>query len=107
MIRFVSTFRLKPGFDPDESFQLWQDVHVPRVVSMLKHYGLKKYTVSRILSAPEAEPAYFGMAQIWFDNLDNAKKGTAHMLSQRQDEFTDRITDVRRIFLIEEKEMQL
>ncbi len=107
MVRFVSTFRLKSGFDPDESFQLWQDVHTPRVVEMLKGYGLKKYTVSRLLSAPEAEPEFFGMAQIWFDNLENAKKGTEYMLSQRQDAFTDRITDTRRVFIVEEKEIKV
>ena len=106
MVRFVSTFRLKEGYDRDESFQLWQQVHTPRVVEMLKEYGLKKYVIAKLLSAPGAAPEFFGMAQIWFDNLENAKRGTEHMLSQRQDAFTEGIVDMRRVFVIEEKEIE-
>jgi len=73
---------------------------------MLREYGLKRYVIAKLLSSPEAGPEYFGMAQIWFDTLENAKKGTEYMLSQRQDAFTDRITDTRRVFVIEEKEIE-
>ena len=106
MVSFASTFRLKEGYDRDETFELWHQVHTPRVVEMLKQHGLKKYVIAKLVSAPEAEPEFFGMAQIWFDNLENAKKGTEYMLSQRQDAFTERITDVRRVFVVEEKEIE-
>jgi uncharacterized protein (TIGR02118 family) len=107
MVRFVSTFRLKEGYDREESFRLWHEVHTPRVIEMLKDYGLKRYVIAKLLSSPEGEPEFFGMARIWFDNLENAKKGTEYMLSQRQDAFTDRITDTRRVFVVEEKEIEV
>ena len=107
MVKFVSTFRLKPGFDREESFRLWHEVHTPRIVKILQGYGLKRYIVSKVLSAPEAEPDFFGFVQIWFDNLENAKKGMEYVFSHLTDAFSERITDTRRLFVVEEKEIDI
>ena len=44
MIRYVSTLRLKPGFDPEETYRLWEEVHVPWVKKEAAGL-LKKYVI--------------------------------------------------------------
>jgi hypothetical protein len=107
MVKFVSTFRLKPGFDRDESFQLWHEVHTRRIKQMLKDYGLKRYIISKVLPASAAEPDFFGLVQLWFDGLENARKGMEYVYSQPTDAFSERITDTRRVFVVEEKEIDI
>ena len=108
MVKYVSTFRLKPGIDPDEAVKLWHEAHIPRVLEAKKKcYDIKRYVISRILSAPEAKPDFFGMAEQWFDDLDSAKKYMGYFLSQPPDAFSQCITDARRLFVVEEQEIEL
>jgi len=106
MVKFVSVFRIKPGFNPDESFQLWQDQHAPRVKKRLSGL-MRKYVIARVLSAPEGNPDFFGMVEISFDDLDAAKAGVKKLLDAPPDEFLSRMEDFRRVFVVEEKDVGL
>lgn len=106
MIRYLSTLRLKPGFDPEETYRLWEEVHVPWVKKEAAGL-LKRYVISRIVSVFEGEPEFFGMAQLWFDDLDTGRRVMNQMLGSPPDEFMVRVTDRRAVFVVEEKEMEL
>jgi len=109
MVKYVSIFRLKPGFNRDESYQLWQDVHAPKVKERLSGL-LRKYKIAKVVSAPEAKPDFFGMCELSFDNLNTAKRGIKKVLPEAfvpPDPFLSRIADVRRVFVVEEKDMSL
>jgi len=105
MVRFLSTFRLKEGCDPDETNRIWLETPAPAVK---KRYSglLRRYVISRITKASEEDSDYFGMAQLWFDDLETAIKARkdAGVLT---DEFTERITDSRRVIVLDEHEVEL
>jgi hypothetical protein len=107
MVKFLTTFRLKPGFDREETFQLWKAEHVPKFVEMLKGTGARKYVIAKLLSAPEGGTEFFGMAEIWYDNLEDALKATQNSVARRDSAFTERITDMRRVYVLDEEEIEL
>jgi hypothetical protein len=75
----------------------------------LKKQGIniRKYTISRVVSAPDAQPEFFGMSDLMFDDLDSAKKYLAHFMDKPPDAFTERITDSRRLFVLEDEDIDL
>ena len=105
MVRYLSTFRLKTGCDPDETYRIWVETHVPAVK---KRYAglLRRYVISRITRTSEEDSDFYGMAQLWFDDLDTARKAMQGSASH-PDEFTERITDIRRVFVVEDNEIEL
>lgn len=107
MVKFLTTFRLKPGFDREESYQLWKEEHVPKFVKMLKGTGARKYVIAKLLSAPDGGTEFFGMAEIWYDNLEDARKATQYSVARRDSAFTERITDMRRVYVLDEEEIDL
>jgi len=109
MIRYISSFRLKPGFDPDETYRIWLESHAPAFKE--KYAGrLKRYIISRIRGVSEANSDLFGMVEFWFDDIDEAKKvidDVKQEIRGNPDEFAQRITDFRRMFVMEEKEIEI
>lgn len=103
MIKLISTFRLKPGFDPDESYQLWMNKHVPYVKKIM-HPELKGYVIGRVLHNPAKGDEYFGAVQLSYNTLDDAIRALGRLLASPEDEFMKRITDFRRV-IIEERNM--
>ena len=75
------------------------------VVEMLKGTGARKYVIAKLLSAPEGGTEFFGMAEIWYDNLEDALKATQNSVARRDSPFTERITDMRRVYVLEEEEI--
>ena len=107
MVKFITTFRLKPGFDREESYRLWKEEHVPKFVEMLKGTGARKYVIAKLLSAPDGGTEFFGTAEIWYDNLEDAMKATKYSVARRDSAFTERITDMRRVYVLDEEEIDL
>ena len=100
MVRYMSTFRLKPDEDQEKAIKLWHEVHAPNVMKS-KEFGIKKYVISRILSAPGGGDDFFGMVELYFDNLETAQKCMEFVASNGPDAFTEVITDSRRVFALE------
>ena len=107
MVKFLTTFRLKPGFDREESYQLWKEEHVPKFVEMLKGTGARKYVVAKLLYATDGGTEFFGMAEIWYDNLEDAMNATQYSVARRDSAFTERIMDMRRVYVLDEEEIDL
>jgi hypothetical protein len=102
MIKIISTFALKSGYDPEESYQLWIKEHVPYVKKTM-HPELKGYIVGRVVHGLSGGE-FFGSVQLSYNTLDDAKTAWSRILANPPDEFMKRITDVRRV-IIEEKDV--
>jgi hypothetical protein len=102
MIKLISTFGLKPGFDPEETYQLWIREHVPYVKKTM-HPELKGYVVGRVVHSLTGGE-FYGAVQLSYNTLDDAKRAWSRLLANPPDEFTKRITDIRRI-IIDEKDI--
>ncbi|HZY93334.1 MAG TPA: EthD family reductase [Candidatus Bathyarchaeia archaeon] len=69
MAKVIVLFR-KPK-DPELFDKEYWNNHVPMVKKMP---GVRKYTVSKIVSAPRGEPEYYQAVELEFDNMDSLKK---------------------------------
>ena len=102
MVKVISTFRLKPGFDPDENYQLWINEHVPFVKKTM-HPELKGYVIGRVVHSMTGGE-FFGAVQLSFDTVEDAKRALNRLHTGPHDEFMKRINDFRRV-VIEERDV--
>ena len=73
MIKMISFAKRKQGMPVDEFQNYWISAHALKV----KGYpGLRKYAVSLTLQSGygRGEPAYDGVAELWFDDLNYFEK---------------------------------
>ena len=103
MVKLITSFRLKPGFDPEETYQLWLKKHVPYVKTVMSP-ELKGYVVGRVVHSPGKGDEYFGAVQLSYDTVEDAARALGRLLSNPEDEFMQRVTDFRRV-IIEEKDV--
>jgi hypothetical protein len=102
MIKVISTFGLKPGYDPEETYQLWIKEHIPYVKKTM-YPELKGYVIGRVVHSLTGGE-FYGTVQLSYRTLDDAKKAWGRLLANPPDEFTKRITDIRRV-IIDEKDV--
>lgn len=106
MVRYTSTFGIKPGSDKEKTWKMWQEIHVPRVIELLKGL-ITRYTILRVENAdPGGKPELFGGIELWFKDWECAQKGVSKMLGHNpdaHDEFSELVEDLRRAFVMEEK----
>jgi hypothetical protein len=100
MVKYISIFRLKPGFDPQESYQIWMNEHVPYVKEVMSQ-ELTGYVVGKVVHDMTKGEKFFGSVQLSFQSLDDAKKAWKRMLDNPPDELYKRITDIRRVIIEE------
>ena len=109
MVKYISMFCLKPGFDPDETHRVWVEDHVPAFKR--KHKGLlKRYVISRIEGISEEDSDWYGMVEMGFDDMESALKAIEAVkqeIGSRPDEFARRLTGFKRMFVIEQREIEL
>jgi len=104
MVTYMSIIRLKPGFDPDESYQLWRSKHSTRAKEVLRP-ELKKYTTARVI-ASFGEAETYGIARMEFDDLESCQRAFQRLLESPPDSpdpFASRIASVERIVLQEDE----
>jgi uncharacterized protein (TIGR02118 family) len=100
MVKHMSIITLKPGFDPDESYDLWRTSHAPRMKGKLQP-ELKEYTISRVV-ASFGETDVFGVAQLVFDDVESCQRAIERLSDGQSDDFVPRIAKVERIVIQEE-----
>lgn len=101
MISVISTFSLKPGYDPDETYKLWREEHVPHVKKTLSP-ELQGYVIGRVVHNLTGGEFYGGV-RLSFNSLEDAKRAFDRLLNH-PDAFTARICDIRRI-IVEERDI--
>ena len=105
MVKLITIFKLKPGFDPDDCYKLWKEDHTEYVKGKLKP-ELKKYAIGRVVNTPGGQTEDFGIVQLSFEDLDSALSALNRLWSSPEDEFMRRVPDWRR-WIIEEEEIQV
>ena len=94
MVKLVRLLKRPPTMTADELRTWWLGPHATIAKGIP---GLKKYVVSLAVSAPDEEPEYDGMAEMWFDNMDDVRKalGSPVMTEARNDAEGHNFTIVR------------
>ena len=101
MVKVISTFSLKPGYDPEETDKLWTEDHVPHVKKILSP-ELQGYVIGRVVHNLTGGEFYGGV-RLSFHSLEDAKRAFGRLLAH-PDEFTARICNIRRI-IVEERDL--
>jgi len=95
MIKAITYLKRRPGMPVEEFQTYWRTEH-PKVVKKLP--GLRRYVQShtRLGAYEKGEPAYDGIAEVWFDDTKalRAIQGTSEIKAVQEDEikFIDRNT---------------
>lgn len=100
MVKFMGVIRLKPGYDPDETWELWRTKHT-RWYKRLAQPELKKYTINRVIKTMN-ESDIFGISESWFDDLESAERALARFVNAPADEVLPRFQPDRLIVEFEE-----
>ncbi len=103
MFKLVLLFRKREDLSREEFLRYWREEHVPLV---RKVPNIRRYVISPVSGAPAGEPAFDGMAELWFDDEATAMAA----LATRETEATGRDArnfiekgSMRRFFSIEEE----
>lgn len=69
MVKYIVMLRRKPGLTKQQFLKHWKEVHGPLVARISP--GIKKYIQSHPLEVPGIECEIDGIAELWFDNLED------------------------------------
>ncbi|MFC1992860.1 EthD family reductase [Chloroflexota bacterium] len=72
MVKFLGILRLNKGFDPDETWELWQTSHVPWAKKVLSP-ELKQYSINRVVKTV-GESDVYGFSEMLFDDVESCEK---------------------------------
>ncbi len=101
MVKYVAFASLKPGADPDEAYRVWRDKHALFCKANFLPEA-KRYTLNRVISTVEGE-GFYGIAEVWFDDVESAERAMKRVLGAPPDEFmTEWMTNYKRMFVQEE-----
>lgn len=113
-VKLIHRLARKPGMAVEEFRRAWREEHVPAVVAVLKHRGLRKYEIDlphaidlaalkqsrkgTLFERAEVNTAD-GFEELWFDTLDEALSvGTDSWLRQVVRPSLERFVDVEKSY---------
>jgi uncharacterized protein (TIGR02118 family) len=120
VLKLVFNIRRRPDVELAEFHRYWKDEHGPLVRSVADVLGIRRYVQSHTIDTPmndalrasrDTEPRYDGVAELWWDSLDDfmtrLAEPDAQAASARLLEDEGRFIDLRAtsIFLTEEHEI--
>ena len=85
MIALTIVLTEKPGMDRGDALRYWRETHGPIAG---KVPGLRRYVQHHAVAAPEGEPAFLGVASLYFDDQDAFAAATG------SPEFSTAVADV-------------
>jgi len=100
MVKFMGVIRLKPGYDPDETWQLWRTKHTQWYKNLARP-ELKHYTINRVIKTM-GDSDIFGISESVFDDLDSCVRALNRFLNAPPDEVLTRFQPERLIVEFEE-----
>lgn len=71
MVKFVATLKKPATMSRDEFIDWWLNTHAPLVKVAP---GLRRYVVSPAVANPRHEPPFDGIAELWFDDQETARR---------------------------------
>ena len=78
MVKFMGVLRLKPGYDPDETWELWRAKHA----QWYKKLALpepKHYTINRVIKNL-GDSNIYGISESVYDNLESCERALDRFL---------------------------
>ncbi len=100
MIKFMGVIRLKPGYDPDETWELWRTEHA-RWYKNLVRPELKHYTVNRVIKTIGDSDIY-GISESVYDDVESCERALKRFINAPPDEVMTRFQPDRLILEYEE-----
>jgi len=67
MVKFMGVIRLKPGYDPDETWKLWRTEHATNYKNLARP-ELKQYTINRVIKTLNNSDIY-GISESVFEDI--------------------------------------
>jgi uncharacterized protein (TIGR02118 family) len=103
MIKAIYFIKRKPGMSLEDFRKYWLEEHAPLV---LKVPGLVKYVQSHTMDHGyrEHEPIYDGIAELWYENLDDMRKTAGTALSRDTMADNEKYVDLSKFGFILTKE---
>lgn len=96
MTKIVATVKRPPTMTVEELNKWWLGVHA---TMSKKLPGLKKYVISLAVGAPVGEPAFDGIAELWFDSMDDLFKArSSSAFEELRKDTTERRINITSIF---------
>jgi uncharacterized protein (TIGR02118 family) len=103
VIKFIVMLQRRQGMTLDGFARYWREVHVPLARDLP---GLRGYSISTVVEAPDGERPYDGVAELWFDDIESLRRSFASPTGERarldMAQFTD-TTRITRAITIEER----
>jgi uncharacterized protein (TIGR02118 family) len=69
LIKLIVMMKRKPGLTRDEFSKYWKEIHA--FVALKNIPGLVKYVQNHQVKLNDREPAYDGIAELWFKDLES------------------------------------
>ena len=101
MIRSITLLKLRPGVDPEETWKYWREKHISWARERL-HPEARKYIIARVVHRIGEDDIY-GLAEVWFDNMEDAVKTMERLAHTEPDELLGKRVIPTRIVLEEEE----
>ena len=71
MVKLIAMMKRKPGLTQDEFSKYWKEIHA--LVALKNIPGLEKYVQNHQVKLNDREPAYDGIAELWFKDMESFK----------------------------------
>lgn len=94
-VTYISFFELKPGYDPEETYQVWINAHVNPMMKLMKP-ELKGYVIGRVVEN-SLGGAFYGSVRLSFDSLEDCRSALGRLRKMQAgapDEMMKRITNI-------------
>jgi hypothetical protein len=103
MVKFIAVIRIKPSYDPDETWEVWKE-HTITAKKILSP-ELKQYTIHRAVKT-FTDSDIFGVAMAVFDDIESLERAFNRLWSKGPDEWMKRFQSIDRI-VVEYEEVEL
>ncbi|MBU2535816.1 MAG: hypothetical protein ABIK32_01685 [Chloroflexota bacterium] len=100
MVKFMGVIRLKPGYDPDETWELWRTEHATNFKNLARP-ELKQYTINRVIKRLNNNDIY-GISESVFENVESCERALKRFIDAPADEVLKRFQPDRLIVEFEE-----
>jgi hypothetical protein len=101
MVKYIALWSMDPKLTSEEVWRIWPK-HSDWVKDVLKP-ELKRYVQNRVIEKlTGAEIDFCGVTEMWFDDMESARKAVSRMIDGPKDDFLGKfIVRVHRVFVDE------
>jgi len=100
MVKFMGVIRLKPGYVPDETWELWRTEHADNYKKLARP-ELKQYTINRVIKKLNDSDIY-GISESVYENIESCERALKLFINAPPDEVLKRFQPDRLIVEFQE-----